>query len=294
MIDEDDDEPHQTQLDGVEDIYEADEEVQDPDCPYPPIVAELNLDLGTEILNLAVPSILSIASQLPKLAKTHIIVTLACADSRVKVLFIPLAPPAPGTHEEYLEHKVTSMDLQGSKSIPRNLAVKIIIKDDSSTSESHQPQQDSEGNILVASIGSSLNVWNLPISSDSISQTPTSPKPHFHSSISGANISFQSSPRLNNLLFAEPSGSIRILSLETGTEQPTSRDSASAGPTSSGDRGRWVMSYQTPFHMPEISSTALARRKKILSAAWVLSGRGVIVLLEDGQWGVWDTAGSAI
>ena len=296
MIDDDDDhEPQQTQLDGAEDIYETDEEVQDPDCPYPPIVAELSLELGTGVLNLAVPPLLSsTVSQMPQLAKTHMTVAIACADSRVKVMSIPLAPPAPGTHEEYLENEVKAADLQGSKSITRDLAIKILSKAEESTSESRLPQQDdprNEGRILVASTGSSLNVWNLPLSSGSISQTPTSLNPHFQSSVSGANVSFQSSPRLNNLILAEPSGSVRILSFQTATDRPTSRDSASVGPISSGDRGRWIMSYQTPFHTPENGSMALARRKKILSAAWVLSGRGILVLLEDGQWGVWDTSG---
>ena len=292
MIDDSDDEPQQTQPDGAEDMYEADEEVQDPDCPYPPIVAELNLDLETEVLNVAVPSLLlSTASQMPQLAKTHMIVALACADSRVKLMSIPLSPPAPGTHEEYLENNVTDMDLQGSKSISRALTVKITPKDEISTSESNRLRQDG-GKVLVASIGSSLNVWSLPLSSDSISQAPTALKPHFYSPIPGADVSFQSSPLLNNLLLAEPSGSVRILSLETATDRPISRDSASSGPSSSSDRGRWIMSYQTPFHVPENVGAVLARRTKILSSAWVLGGRGVLVLLEDGQWGVWNTFGN--
>jgi hypothetical protein len=53
------------------------------------------------------------------------------------------------------------------------------------------------------------------------------------------------------------------------------------------------MSYQTPFHALEHNSPALARRKKILSAAWILGGHGILVLLEDGQWGVWDASGSS-
>jgi hypothetical protein len=35
-----------------------------------------------------------------------------------------------------------------------------------------------------------------------------------------------------------------------------------------------------------------ARRKRILDGAWVLGGRAVLVLLEDGEWGVWDIEGA--
>lgn len=55
------------------------------------------------------------------------------------------------------------------------------------------------------------------------------------------------------------------------------------------------MSYHTahfiPKDLPDLDP-ALTRRKKILGARWVLAGKGVLVLLEDGEWGIWDVSSS--
>lgn len=290
MIDDDEDE---AQEDDRDELYESEYEVQDPDCPYPSVVAELNLDLETEVLNVAVPSILPPSvPQLPAFAKEHMIAALVCADGRVKVVSIPLAPPVPGTHEAYVQEYVNDIDLQASKAISRDLAIKITPKDDDALDE-QDVNSDEDGKLLIASVSPALNIWSLPISADSISQSSTSTSPIVHSPVSGSKVTFQSSPRQTNLLVSEPSGSVRIFSPFSQPRRPLSRDSASAGPTSAQDPGYWIMSYQTPFHAPENGNPVLARRKKILSAAWTLGGRGIIVLLEDGQWGIWDMSSNS-
>ena len=221
------------------------------------------------------------------------IVAMATSSATVKLMMIPLEPPAPGTHEEYLEEGVTEIDLQGSKTITRDLAVKIRTKGKNLPSESSHTQDDTsnEGDeLLIASVATSLTIWKLSLSS---TQSDAPLHPQIQTSISAAVVSFQSSPRLDSLLLAEPSGLVRVFDLQESNEQPTSSGSTTAGSTSSQAHGRWVISYQTPFHAPENSNPALARRKKILSAAWVLGGRGILVLLEDGQWGIWDVSGSS-
>jgi hypothetical protein len=39
-------------------------------------------------------------------------------------------------------------------------------------------------------------------------------------------------------------------------------------------------------------STTVARRKRIIDAQWVLGGNAVMVLLSNGEWGVWDIEGA--
>jgi hypothetical protein len=292
MIDEDG-EHQQARTNDTDDKYEVEDEAQDPESPYPPIVAELNLGLETEVLHLAVPSIVpSNVSRLSQSARTNMVVALATSNTTIKLMMIPLEPPAPGTQEEYLEDHVTEIDLQGSRSIARDLAVKIKTNDKNSTSESNRTQESTSNEadaLLVASIGTSLTIWNLPSSS----AQPRAPiHPQIQMPISGAVVSFQSSPRLDSLLLAETSGLIRVFNPQEA-QRLTSSDSATASSVSPQAHGRWVMSYQTPFHGPENSNPALARRKKVLSAAWVLGGRGTLVLLEDGQWGVWDVSGNS-
>ncbi len=72
-------------------------------------------------------------------------------------------------------------------------------------------------------------------------------------------------------------------------------DSLSSGlRTSSGSvisNGRFLITLYPGFTHPS-SSSSLQRRKRILDVAWVASGRAIIALLEDGEWGVWDLEGA--
>jgi hypothetical protein len=56
------------------------------------------------------------------------------------------------------------------------------------------------------------------------------------------------------------------------------------------------MTYHTAFHSSTEStetSSASIRRKKILDARWVISGKAILALLEDGEWGIWDVTSSS-
>jgi hypothetical protein len=62
-------------------------------------------------------------------------------------------------------------------------------------------------------------------------------------------------------------------------------------PMSATRPGRLLVTLYTAFI--ELSeSVSDSRRKRVLDAAWVLGGRAVVVLLEDGEWGVWDVEGA--
>ena len=263
--------------------YEAGDEAQDPECPYPDVVAELNLDLETEVLHVAVPSFApSIIARLPDLAKTHMIIALACADTTMKLMIIPLAPPAPGTHQEYLDNEVREIQLEDSRAIPRDLTIKLVLEDRDPSADVPQSQQerDQAATVIIASIGSLLSVWSWPVPLHPKAALPRALIPYIQTPVTGSHVCFQVSPRLNDLLVAEASGVVRILGFHP--MQVSHKDDA-----------RWIMSYQTPFHAPENSTANLARRKKILSAVWILGGRGILVLLEDGQWGIWDLSANS-
>lgn len=262
----------------AQDEYDAEDETRDPEY-YPHVVAELNLDLKSEVLRVAVPLLSKAATSTPPaFESSHMIFVVACADAALKMMSVPLAPPVPGEHQEYLEDQVIEIGLQDSKSISKDIAVKIAPTDN---------DPDRECSILVASVGSALSVWKLPLSSKTFSDTSASLFPRFKASISCSKIAFGLSSQLENLLVADASGSVRILELRTRDEQLGTGYTAPA-------LAKWTMSYQTPFHEPENYGAVLARRKKILSAAWVLGGRGIMVLLEDGQWGVWDASGNTM
>lgn len=272
----------------IDDAYETEDEAQDPRYPYPHIVAELNWDLGAEVLHVAVPSFVPTSiSRLPNISRSHMTIALACADTTVRFMAIPLAPPAPGTHQEYLENEVTEIELQGSKAVSRDLAIKVTLPSHEaspqSAPQSRKQRTDSE-QIVIASVGSTVSVWSLALPSGSLENAASSLQPQLQIPVPISHVSFQTSPGLDKLLLTDISGIVRIVAI---SGHDTS-DSTSARPVSPTDHVRYIMSFQTPFHAPDGSNPVLARRKKILSAAWVLGGRGILVLLEDGQWGVWD------
>ena len=296
-IDDSDDEPEQNEPKAVVDEYEAEEDEEDPDSPFPSIIYHADIDLGAEVLSMAVPSITSTAAlQAPKLANTHAIVVLGCANAKVTLMSIPLAPS--DAERQVHDKAVFNIQLEGDGSISHDLAIKLMPKDDErlDRARSRSGRSDSadvDGRLLIASVATGLNVWNLRLTPSSIAHTRESVLPIVHSPLPGSAVSFHTSARLNRLLVADRAGAVRIydpFEPSASSQRRSSQDSASGAPASNEEFGRWIVSYNTPFHSPK-DNPALARRKKILDAEWVLGGRGILALLEDGEWGVWDLSG---
>ena len=59
--------------------------------------------------------------------------------------------------------------------------------------------------------------------------------------------------------------------------------------------GVWNITLYAPFSSTPVGIPAprSSPRKGILSSQWVLDGKAIIVLLSDGEWGVWDLEGTA-
>jgi hypothetical protein len=132
---------------------------------------------------------------------------------------------------------------------------------------------------------------------------------HFRSPLSASRIYFNPSPypaeRHSNILITFPdSGCVKVFQAlpDSSSAHPRGRrgSTATMDSTTSSSRlpslsatrpGKLLLTLYTGFvESPE--SVPSARRKRILDAAWVLGGRAVLVLLEDGEWGVWDIEGA--
>jgi hypothetical protein len=70
-------------------------------------------------------------------------------------------------------------------------------------------------------------------------------------------------------------------STNSGLRTPARSDTSS---------GRFLITLYPNFIRSSNSSSSW-RRKRILDVDWVASGRAVVALLEDGEWGVWDLEG---
>lgn len=279
VIDDDDDEdgpPQKTQNDKVE--YEEEEEEMDSDCPFASIIHELDINLGSLVLNLAVPLLPARHSVgLPPLQHRVLAVT-ATADGRVTLLSIPLAPPrADRARDVEASILADAIQLQADATNVRDISVKYFA----------EPEQQ----ILVATVSESLRVWHLSMSDGGLRSQSLRHRRIILPSLT-TKVSFQPSHRSSQLLLLDVSGAVRIYNL---SGQPSTSVSglgqvAASQSTAAGD---WTMTYHAPFYPQRQGEPSVAPRKKMLDARWVLDGRCILAVFDDGEWGVWDTLGSS-
>ncbi|KAF2723412.1 hypothetical protein K431DRAFT_344649 [Polychaeton citri CBS 116435] len=294
--DSDDDQPSKDNDDAC---YEDEEQELDPDCPYPSIVHSLKVELGCAVTKVAVPSLAEItAAQGVHLLKTHILIVVACADGMIRAFTIPLSPPSDRDirrRAEDCKKQAVILKSKTSTSVS-GLAIKTrrVTSDAHQTRSRSRSQAATEGELLIASTSSRLNIWRLSLTSDGLQAAEQQFLQNLPLSAAGSRCSFHPSPRSTQMLVASYDGTVRLydpFSPKSSLHGPSSRDSALPVAYSSADLGRWVMNYHTEFQCLKddpLANPVLARRKRILDAKWVLNGKGVLVLLEDGEWGIWD------
>jgi hypothetical protein len=344
VIDLDDDEPAPSKLVPKSAEFEDENEEIEPSQPYLKILRSIDISLGTGARHLAIPQIPSHASQAPPGAyppiySTHIVVAVACDDCSVRLVSLPLMPPAPTSKDPASWGvQITKVGPTSHQDLPSSIAVTHTcpLVDSDDEVDKSKPRSRSRtrlGNMtataadsksgqawctLVASTsptaGGLLLVHQLPLTSDRAPTTlPEShcllQRQHFRSPLSASRIYFNPSPypseRHSNILITFPeSGCVKIFQAlpDSGSAYPRGRrgsvattdsttSSARSLPVSAARPGKLLLTLYTGFvESPE--SVPSAQRKRILDAAWVLGGRAVLVLLEDGEWGVWDIEGA--
>lgn len=103
--------------------------------------------------------------------------------------------------------------------------------------------------------------------------------------------------RHTRLLVAERTGAVRVydpLSSPSRRPQSSSRSNTSFNPQAA-PGGSWLGTFLTNYGSqgdPSAISPAVTQRKTILDAEWASSGKSIVALLSDGEWGVWDIDGS--
>ncbi|KAJ9647018.1 hypothetical protein H2199_002004 [Coniosporium tulheliwenetii] len=103
--------------------------------------------------------------------------------------------------------------------------------------------------------------------------------------------------RHTRLLVAERTGAVRVydpLSSPSRRPRSSSRSNVSFNPQAA-PGGSWLGTFLTNYRSqgdPSAISPAVTQRKRILDAQWASSGKSIVALLSDGEWGVWDIDGS--
>lgn len=307
IIDSDDEEPAPaSNQDNIEYEVFEDEEVEiEPSRPYEPIIRHADIPLGTRVLKVAVPSLLpekarSLGYTVPPILTTSIVLSVACADSKLRVISLPLTPPHPSA--KVFDLKIQTLAATVSQNeIPKGVSITFTCESDEKDedlgrSRSQLPTATGRWSLLVAThaaeASGTLLVYSIPIGQANGSYTLSTkdiqpPQKHLLPALART-ISFNPSPypsaRHAHLLVSFPDGYVKILACSTSKE---SKDASADEKAERG--GKWLLTLYPGF---EQSPSALGRRKTIVDSAWVLSGKAVMVLLSDGEWGVWDVEGA--
>ncbi|KAI1493805.1 hypothetical protein F5X96DRAFT_119250 [Biscogniauxia mediterranea] len=280
------------------------EDTLEEDAPYPEITQTLDLEFGTAVLHIAT---LPLAPCLAEdatwgdfdILKEKIVFAASCATREAFLITLPLVPPSPlskarpDLQESLLAGKAgngkwgeTMTLLAGQEKPSDGLAMTLIRPkpaDRSRSTERSRSASRALPRVVVAAhsreASGTLRLWDVPLEDDSQSgqqiqpfQTEFLPKPL-------TSISFNPTHTTQLLCNASPNA-VRIYDYAIASMPP---DDLSEGPFPS--QGSWLISLYPPF------SRLSTSRKPILGAAWIAHGRAILVLLGDGQWGIWDIDG---
>jgi hypothetical protein len=294
-------------------VYEFEEDETEVDSAYPfeDILRQIDIPLGSRVLELAVPRILpetarSPLDPFPPALKKLMVISAVCADYSTRIVTLPLIPPHP-IQTELASWQVQTVSISGGVShqeVPRGVSISFTCQEiesdeDVTMSPTKSDFQYSERwDLLVATHSAEasglLLIHRIPIVEDRlyddeiVSRRVYLPAP-------AKNVSFNPSTfpalRHSTLLVAFHSGCVKVYSCFSRKPAKVSR--RASGPQSDFEKaeteGRWLISLYPGF---EKSPSGLARRKTIIDAEWVLGGRAIMVLMADGEWGVWDLEGA--
>ncbi|KAK0305150.1 hypothetical protein LTR01_007008 [Friedmanniomyces endolithicus] len=280
IIDDDEVEEEETNGEQPDDEFDDEEDELDPDCPYPSIVQDADIELGVKVLHLAVPSIPSAIRKSHALSQQGAVV-VSCSDYTQRVLSFDLLPPKDTGRRDYVRRvQRQQIRVNVSPSPCTGLAAKVVVYD-SSQSE-HEPGSTSF--LLVAATADTLQFYRFVIFEDlsnvsQDAQTRTVHVPH-----SARNLTFHPSATSTSMLLSDASGALRIYDPFTteadgdGKPAETMLENTESIVSSS---GKWLFAFTTSYAG---NGGAIPRRKQVLDAAWILNGTAILTVLEDGEW----------
>ncbi|KAI4595733.1 hypothetical protein KJ359_006724 [Pestalotiopsis sp. 9143b] len=282
---------------------EFEKTAEDDENTQSEITQTLDLSLGTPVTCIAtLPmtpcSAEDAAWEGAEILKEKIVFAVSCASREAYYVTVPLTPPSPSSkarddlrgnllaskagHGKWGE---TLTLLNGQEKPSDGLAITLIKPRHSSERSKSTERSRSAGRATPRAVvaahtteGSGmLRLWDVPL------EKPAKDRPIepfqveiLPSPLTG--ISFNPTHSTQLLCNTSPHA-VRIYDYALAAIP----DDLSEGPFPS--QGSWLISLYPPFARPTAS------RKAILAASWIAHGRAVLVLLGDGQWGIWDIDG---
>ena len=305
---------------------EEEEEEYDSSHPFPAIVQSFNIRFGIEVLDIALPPIppgspLKLPEHYPDFFSKKLLVAATCADCSVRLVSIPLAPPShaakaqrhigeeilsiggPLHHQEHINctsltwtrnEESENEDDEGDMEIADAGSAKIT---PSKLQGAQISAQHPEWRFLIASHSTqyfgTLLIYDVPLIPDkdggSLPDGPIRPFRNQYLKCPLTSLAFSTShlhlETSVQLLTLDQKGSTKIY--EPFTSPNTVIQSRSRTKDDHRSSGAWLTSLVPGFDTTGFSGSATAHRKHVLDAQWLLNPRAIMVLLSDGEWGIW-------
>ena len=265
-----------------------------------------------------------LSEDVPAFFSKKILVAVTCADYIVRLISLPLPPPShsakaqqhigaqilsiggPLQHQENINCTAltwTSYEDEGDEDSEDVEAKVNTDQARSKHSSSHGAQTDTrrrpQWRFLIASHSmqyfGTLLIHSVPLIPDKDGEVlpngPIQPLRNQYLRYPLSSMVFSTSHTYSNspvhLLTLDQKGSVKIydpFASPAAVIQSRSRRKDDDQPS-----GAWLTSFATGFDTARSSSSNpdITYRKKIVDAQWILNSRAIIVLLSNGEWGIW-------
>ncbi|RFU35430.1 hypothetical protein B7463_g909, partial [Scytalidium lignicola] len=294
--------------------FEDQEEELDASNPFAKVLQVLDLHFGTDILDVALlPTSLLLAEgtawQGLESLKDKIVFTAACGDNNVRLVTLPLMPPSPASKARPdIQTDLTAayagkgkwgetvVTLGGHQS--PSSGVSMTADFSINLPPGRLRSQSSQAQLVIASYSSEMTglliLWQVTVP---LPKTFYQPSQKIYLPSPATCISFNpslSGERTRHLLVADKTGTCRIYNYKPTSKTPSQDDAISESPIN--EQGSWLISLSAGFRDSKSGTQSTAAygnfgRKSILNAKWVVGGKAIIILLQDGEWAIWDIEG---
>ncbi|MCJ1391664.1 hypothetical protein MMC18_004529 [Xylographa bjoerkii] len=302
-------------------LFEDEEEEVTLAKPYHPIVQDLNLPLGTATLHIAFPRIEHASQDLPndmspKMLGHSIVIAVACADSIIRLLTLPLVPPSPHTKNRlglrdtnlianvgrgsWGESILNIPRTAGNQGLPKAISIAFIPRQ--ALGEAEDSTEEGEDGVIDHDEDKSYVVngeWDILLVS--CGSDPSGEILMYKIPLSGDGTCIESNAWDDDFLWRSEPVVRRVAALEIYVP---ARLSTHEGPYlllaetngavrvfdccfwSDRSRGQWVRWFYPGF---EDNGQGGVRYRTLIDAKWILGGRAIAALMADGEWGAWNT-----
>ncbi|KAI9699846.1 MAG: hypothetical protein M1820_007021 [Bogoriella megaspora] len=283
--------------------FEQEEAEFDPQHPFPPIIQSFDISFGTEVIDIALPSI---SIDAPQFLVEKAVFAVSCADCSIRLISVPLTPPSHlAKSQQHIGQEIFTIagPLNHQETVSA-LALTWISRRLKSIEGSLQAD-DPDCYLLLASQSTSFHskllVHRIPVysgkSNTLFTEDLVQPFQTQYLRTPGSRLSWRPPQTAANdypqLLILNDDSMVKLygpfLAPSDVAQLPNRTDESTEA-----QLGAWLATLAAGFKttQPPGSGPSAANRIPILDTQWVLNGQAILVLLSGGEWGLWSLTNS--